>query len=774
MTHSLASATAHLVALIALVVGGLSLTSPDASAQSLDDICKSIPGGANNVPFLYVFGPKGADREGREDSAQVIFYRIPAASTKEVTLYVFDPASGNKVDPKPWPLRDGLPTMTTISVYGGSGAFSDPKSRGARPTRDQAGELLDSQSFSAYSEETWASFGPFTLDQGEQVGEYIYFKLVAHAPEGAERNFFRCAVCPYEVESFTYNVTVHLAKQFGETMAFDFEVPAYTKQLVEHNYDVDDGGRVAIMDGQVRLKDLKTSTSGKWIENELEIAPAEEDRNFAYTIVKSYQEYANAAFYITDGDGTPLKIFLHSNAIPTPQLPGPSNECRVATELVNMRKHMPFDVAIDEEFEVAIDLTTLQDTQTVFVQDDIPKNIGFIRSDPPADVFKQRLVWRFDDMRAGDSKHITVTLRALYEGDVAGCAWVNVTPEGSLVTKVGSAVLNVTKNAPVRVRLGDKILYNMVVENTGSVAARNVELTEIVPRALDHPSGQRTFKYAVGDLQPNESKTFKSFFRTREVGKICSRVVATADFTEQAMDEACTLVEKEVLDLSISGPETLLVGKRAEYSITVTNGGETTLTNVAIAQATPRDAVLLDALGGMVRDNFATWMLPSLAPGETKDFDFSLVSRVVGKHCSAATAACAEGLETSAETCTDWTGYSAISIEVIDTIDPLIVGEETQYIIQVRNQGSAPESDVIIRADFPKEITPLGTQGATIGDIAGKTVTFRPYVSLAGDEMIQFTINAKAERAGDGRLSIRLSTSVIDPPLIEEEATQVY
>jgi uncharacterized repeat protein (TIGR01451 family) len=773
MTHSPSSPATRLAVLCALAAG-LLLTSQTATAQSLDDICKSIPGGANNVPYLYVFGPKGSDREGREDSAQVIFYRIPATSTKEVTLYVFDPASGNKVDPKPWPLSDGLPTMTTISVYGGKGAFSDASSQSARPTRDQAGDILDSQSFSAYSEETWASFGPFTLDQGEKVGEYIYFKLVAHAPEGSERNFFRCAVCPYEVESFTYNVTAHLAKQFGETMAFDFEVPAYTKRIIEHNYDMDDGGRVAIMDGQVRLKDLKTSASGKWIKNDLEIVPKEVDRNFAYTIVKSYQDYANTAFYVTDADGTPLKIFLHSNAIPTPRLPGPSNECRVASELINMRKHMPFDVAIDEEFEVNIDLTTLQDTQTVFVQDDIPKNIGFIRSDPPADVFKQRLVWRFDDMRAGDSKHITVTLRALFEGDVSGCAWVNVTPEGSLITKVGSAVLNVTKNAPVRVRLGDKILYNMVVENTGSVAARNVELTEIVPRALDHPSGQRTFKYAVGDLQPNESKTIKSIFRTREVGKICSRVVATADFTEQAMDEACTLVEKEVLDVSISGPDSLLVGKRAEYSITVTNSGETTLTNLAVAQATPRQAVLLDALGGMVRDNFATWMLPSLEPGESKDLDFSLVSRVVGRHCSAATAACAEGLETNAEICTDWTGYSAILIEVVDTADPLIVGEETQYIIQVRNQGSAPERDILIRADFPQEITPLGTQGATIGDIAGKTVTFRPYASLAAEETIQFTINAKAERPGDGRLSVRLSTEVIDPPLIEEEATQVY
>ena len=113
-------------------------------------------------------------------------------------------------------------------------------------------------------------------------------------------------------------------------------------------------------------------------------------------------------------------------------------------------------------------------------------------------------------MRAGEKKTIKIHLRALREGDITGCAVVNVTPRGRLITEVGEAVLNITKNAPVRARKGEEVLIKTVVENTGSVAARNTVVTDVVPRGLDHHTGQRTFTYNVGDLLPGESRAIEA------------------------------------------------------------------------------------------------------------------------------------------------------------------------------------------------------------------------------------------------------------------------
>ncbi|GEM_PF-1005710 len=755
---------------LALLLAGIACLAQ----EGLEGVCKSVPGGVNNVQYLYVFGPQAHKGEGRDDTVQVNFYRVRADANEHVTIYVFDPASGNNVDPKRWPLRAGLPTMTTLSVYGGIGAHSDPQSRNPRPSAQQAGKLLDSQSFSAYSEQTWAQFGPYSPAQGERIGDWIYFKLVVHAPEGSERNFFKTAVCPYEAVAFTYNVSAHLARDMGDHMNFEFEVPPYTKRVIEYNYDFDRGGRASIYRNNERLMDVVTSGTGKWASNELPVRVQDQSERMLYTITKGTQAYANASFYFTDGEGNPLKIFYHSTAVPRPTVPGFTSDCHVQTELIDMRKMLPTDVAVDEDFEAVIEVMALQDTQSIVVQDVIPDPVGYLRSTPPADVFHHRLTWRFDDVRAGEKKTIKIHLRALREGDITGCAVVNVTPRGRLITEVGEAVLNITKNAPVRARKGEEVLIKTVVENTGSVAARNTVVTDVVPRGLDHHTGQRTFTYNVGDLLPGESRAIEATFRAIDTGQLCSRAVATADFTPQVMAEACTLVEAESVSLTITGPETRVVGKHANYVAKLTNSGETTLTNVALALAAPAAIRLVEAPDATLSGNRATWLARRLEAGETRTYNYRVVSAIVGTHCTALTSACAEGLEASGEGCTEWTGKSAILLEVIDTADPVVIGAETSFVIKVRNQGSAPEESIVVIAEFPPEFEPMKTQGPTVADMLGQVVTFRPYARLAGHETIEYSIRARAKVAGDARLSVKLSSRLLDPPLVEEESTQVY
>ncbi|HAR66975.1 MAG TPA: hypothetical protein DCR55_12280, partial [Lentisphaeria bacterium] len=154
--------------------------------------------------------------------------------------------------------------------------------------------------------------------------------------------------------------------------------------------------------------------------------------------------------------------------------------------------------------------------------------------------------------------------------------------------------------------------------------------------------------------------------------------------------------------------------------------------------------------------------------------NYRVVSAIVGTHCTALTSACAEGLEASGEGCTEWTGKSAILLEVIDTADPVVIGAETSFVIKVRNQGSAPEESIVVIAEFPPEFEPMKTQGPTVADMLGQVVTFRPYARLAGHETIEYSIRARAKVAGDARLSVKLSSRLLDPPLVEEESTQVY
>ncbi len=146
-------------------------------AQDAPSGTKVFPGGYNNLDYLYIFGPKGRQRSGREDSLQIIFYRVPVNAGRNASIYVFDPGSGGASDKQR--LQFGRKTHTRFTVYGGSGAYSDAASQSVTPTSSQPGIELDSQTFSEEYADQWVEFGPFSIDQGEVIGKYAYFKLVA-------------------------------------------------------------------------------------------------------------------------------------------------------------------------------------------------------------------------------------------------------------------------------------------------------------------------------------------------------------------------------------------------------------------------------------------------------------------------------------------------------------------------------------------------------------------------------------------------------------------
>jgi uncharacterized repeat protein (TIGR01451 family) len=151
-----------------------------------------------------------------------------------------------------------------------------------------------------------------------------------------------------------------------------------------------------------------------------------------------------------------------------------------------------------------------------------------------------------------------------------------------------------------------------------------------------------------------------------------------------------------------------------------------------------------------------------------------LTSKVEGTHCNGASVSTAEGLTGNAEACTKWTGYPAVLIEVIDTVDPLLVGEMTTYVIRVTNQGTAPDKNVGITCRFPAQISPVSASGSTATKVNGKIVNTTPYPVLQPGQVIEWRVEAKAQSEGDSRLKVDLKTDLLQTPVVEEESTHVY
>jgi len=263
---------------------------------------------------FYVFGPSAARRVGAEDSVQIAFFRFKIDLDKDLYISVFDPDASGAHDAYYFGFGGGTPT--TFTIYGGPGAFSDKSARELTTSAKQKGRVLASKEFRKEYDNKWYHFGPFKALDGEVVGNWCYFKVVAHALKGNHENNFRLAATPKESgEGFCYKMSLNMQHKVGQETKFFVEVPLGMAQIIEMNYDVDASGGRLYFDTQERSFRLTSSRSGKWIRNQIDLQPNETGRRSTYRFVKGTQRRTNMTLMFLDANERLLRLFSADGAV---------------------------------------------------------------------------------------------------------------------------------------------------------------------------------------------------------------------------------------------------------------------------------------------------------------------------------------------------------------------------------------------------------------------------------------------------------------------------
>jgi uncharacterized repeat protein (TIGR01451 family) len=449
-----------------------------------------------------------------------------------------------------------------------------------------------------------------------------------------------------------------------------------------------------------------------------------------------------------------------------------ANEGTIKTELVHLTKSAPASVALGETFDYNLTFSAQENLDSVTITDKLGEGVTFVSSEPAANQDQGILVWKLTDLDKGHNGVIKVRVKADKEGNIVNCATVTAVPKVCVATFVGKATISIEKTGPAQAVLGAEIPYRIVVKNSGSLAARNVIVTDNVPEGLSHQSGQRALRFDVGDLGPNESKELNVTLKANAKGKHCNTAsVATAN-AGKAEAEACTEVLVPGLKIAKTGDKEQFLGRNARYEITVSNIGDTALNNVVVTDTAPAETKIVSAAGGNVNGNTATWNIGTLAAGAERKLQVVLTSQTPGEHCNRVAVVSAEGLRESAEACTVWRGVGALLLEKADNPDPIQVGEETTYTVRVTNQGTADDTNVKVVVEFPAEIDPVSASNG--GAVNGKTVTFPAFPRLAPKQAFEYSITAKGAKVGDARVRFVRTSDGIPAPTSAEESTRVY
>ncbi len=253
--------------------------------------------------------------------------------------------------------------------------------------------------------------------------------------------------------------------------------------------------------------------------------------------------------------------------------------------------------------------------------------------------------------------------------------------------------------------VGDKVIYEFIVTNTGNTTLNNVVITDELAGVVD--SGA----FNIGTLAPKEKKTVEAYYLLKlqdiNAGKVVNKALATGTYgsddkkitTPPAEVEVPTYRDPKltlVKALSSVVPEPAYAGDMLEWTVTATNEGNVTLYNIKVS----------DPLVGAV---IAPASLASLAPGESGTFTVKAPIQQEhlnnGKVVNTAKADFDDPTGPqppvdSNEVVTPLAHKPSISLEKVAILDglsnPAKIGDELRYSFTIRNTGNVALNGLVL------------------------------------------------------------------------------
>jgi uncharacterized repeat protein (TIGR01451 family) len=176
--------------------------------------------------------------------------------------------------------------------------------------------------------------------------------------------------------------------------------------------------------------------------------------------------------------------------------------------------------------------------------------------------------------------------------------------------------------------------------------------------------------------------------------------------------------------------------------------------------------------------------LGTIEPNQTIVIDFSTIGRTAGTVNYEATASylCAAGeaaddearVTAQAAAQTALIALPALAIAVVDSKDPVAVGDELTYTVAVKNEGEAPDQEVRVTAELAEGLEFIEASGTTQGSPEGRKITFEPVPELLPGEQAEWEIRAKVTKTTEAELRATLTSKNRTREATVEEPTQLF
>lgn len=358
--------------------------------------------------------------------------------------------------------------------------------------------------------------------------------------------------------------------------------------------------------------------------------------------------------------------------------------------------------------------------------------------------------------------------------------------------------------APCSAPADGDIPFEILVENRGHGAAHFVTVKNTIPANAQFRRGDpaptvagNELQWNLGTLAPGEARRLLMVLRATGGGEVenCVRVayehgVCTRTKVGPAAPAGPPAVDEEriappsqlrppKLDLASDFPARVASNTAFSGKLNLANVGEGVGRNALLSVKLPAGILYegSEPAGSYFPEaSEIRWQLGNLEPGQRRPIELKLKGKGVGRETLTASLQAEGTPRVERDVTIEFFGGVGLHMEIRDTADPLLVGEETQYDILVRNAGNAPASRIALAAAAPAELQLSRPRGPT-DDLNFKpgdpTLTFVPFNLQPGQEVI-YRVNAKAVRPGFGKFRVQMNAEQLPSgPVLREESTNV-
>lgn len=459
--------------------------------------------------------------------------------------------------------------------------------------------------------------------------------------------------------------------------------------------------------------------------------------------------------------------------------PGPKELEGPQTPTLSVTKKSPQEVQVGKpaKFHIVVRNTGQVPAHEVVIRDQVPHGTQLVDTNPPAQSDADgAILWEMGTLRPGSEVTVMMELLPLEEGDIGSVATVGFEAAASSRTLVTKPQLTLEHTTARQVLVGEEVVFNIRLSNPGTGVATNVTIEENVPQGLQHFNGQE-LEYQVGTLRPGESRILELTLKADKPGMVQNNLIARADGNIEVQDTCELEVVAPALRVEITGPRRRYLERRASYEIHVANPGTAAAHNVELVAHLPRALRFVKTNNSGTYDpqrHVVIWNLAELPAQEMGTVQIDTTPVQMGDHAIQVDARASMGLADSVEHHVAVDGLAALLYTVTDVSDPIEVGGETTYKIQIVNQGSKEATNLQLGALIPSGMEALSGEGPTKANIQGAQCVFEPLPRLGPQATADYQIHVKGVTPGDKRIQIQLLSDDINEPVTKEESTHVY